>query len=67
MTVSPARTSGSSPSLMHLDVGEVDLTSHIHVLAVSVQSHVPSDVLYNCTGLHQLLDVSWFLCSVDVF
>ena len=40
----------SSPSLMHLDVGEADFTSHIHVPAVSVQSHIPSDVLSNCTG-----------------
>ena len=48
-----ARTSNqncSSPSLMHLDVGEVDLASHIHVPAVSVRSHVPSDDLCNCTG-----------------
>ena len=39
-----------SPSLMHLDVGEVNLTSHIHVPAVSVHSHVPSNVLSNCKG-----------------
>ena len=31
--------------LMHLDDGEVDLTSHIDAPAVSVQSHVSSDVL----------------------
>ena len=30
---------------MHLDDGEVDLTSHIHVPAVGVQTHVSSDVL----------------------
>ena len=35
---------------MHLDVGDVAFTSHIHVPAVSFQSHVPSDVLSNCTG-----------------
>ena len=35
---------------MHLDVGEVDLTLHIHVAAVRVQSHAPSDDLSNCTG-----------------
>ena len=35
---------------MHLDVAEVDLTSHIHVPTVSVQSRVPSDVLSNGTG-----------------
>ena len=49
---SPARTIDQdciSHSLTHLDVGEVDFTSHIHVPAVSVQSHVPSDVLSNCT------------------
>ena len=49
----PARTSDqdcSSPSLMRLDVGAVDLTSHIHVPAVSVQSHAPSDDLSNCKG-----------------
>ena len=28
--------------------GAVDLTSHIHVAAVSVQSHVSSDVLSSC-------------------
>ena len=32
---------------MHLDDGEVDLTSHIHVPALNVQSHVPYDVLSN--------------------
>ena len=36
---------------MRLDVGEVDLTSHAHVPAVSVQSFVPSDDLSNCTRL----------------
>ena len=49
---SPVRTSDQDcvfPSVMHLDVGEVDFTSHIHVPTVSVQSHVPSDVLSNCT------------------
>ena len=41
---SPAPTSDQdrfSPSLMHLDVGEVGPTSHIHVPAVSVQARVP--------------------------
>ena len=33
---------------MHLDVGEVERTSHIHVPTVRVQSHVSSDVL--CVG-----------------
>ena len=50
---SPTRTGDQdcfSPSRLHLDVGEVDFTSHIHVPAVSVQSRVPSDVLSNCTG-----------------
>ena len=50
---SPARTNDQdclSPSLMHLDVGEVDLASHIHVPAVSVQLHAPSDDLSKCTG-----------------
>ena len=50
---SPVRTSdqdGSSTSLMHLDVGEVDLTYHIHVPVESVQSHAPSDELSTCTG-----------------
>ena len=37
-----------SHSLIHLDVGEVDLTSHIHVLAMSVQISPASDDL--CTG-----------------
>ena len=35
---------------MHLDVGEVDFTSHVHVPAVSVQSYAPSDDLSNFTG-----------------
>ena len=35
---------------MHLDNGEVDLTSHIHVPVVSFQSHVSSDVLPHCKG-----------------
>ena len=35
---------------MHLDVGEMKLTLHIHVPAVSVQSHVPSGDLSHCTG-----------------
>ena len=35
-----------SRSLKHLDVGEVDLTSHIHVPAVNVQSYARND----CTG-----------------
>ena len=42
---SPARTCDLgcfSPPQMHLDVGKVDLTSHIHVTAVSVQSYAPS-------------------------
>ena len=41
-----------SPSLMHLDDddNDADLASHIFVPAVSVQSHVPSDVLCYCTG-----------------
>ena len=39
-----------SPSFVHLDDGEVDLTSHIHVPAVSVQSHVSSDVLSDSKG-----------------
>ena len=50
---SPSRTSDEEcfcPLLKHLDVGEVDVTSHIHVPAVSVQSHVPSDDLCDCTG-----------------
>ena len=50
---SPARTCDLdcfSPSLMHVDGGEVDLTPRIHVPTVSVQSHVSSDVLSSCTG-----------------
>ena len=48
---SPARhATWTSQSLMHLDVGDIDLTSHVHVPAVSVQSHVPSAVLSNCKG-----------------
>ena len=35
-----------SRSLKHLDVGEVDLTSHIHVPAMNVQSYARND----CTG-----------------
>ena len=34
---------------MHLDVAEVDLTSHTHVDAVSVQSYVQSDDFSSCT------------------
>ena len=37
-------------SLMHLDVGEVDLTSHIHSPTVSVQPYAFSDDLSACTG-----------------
>ena len=37
-----------SPSLVHLDVGEVHLTSHIHAPTVSVQSYAPSDDLSYC-------------------
>ena len=37
-------------SLMHLDVGEVDLTSHIHMPTVSVQPYAFSDDLSACTG-----------------
>ena len=50
---SPARTSDQdclSPSPMPLDVGKVDVTYCIHVPAVGVQSHVPSEDLSNCTG-----------------
>ena len=35
---------------MHLDVGEVDFASHIHVPAVIVLSHLPSDVFFDSTG-----------------
>ena len=35
---------------MHLDVGEVELTSHTYVPAASIQSHVSSDVLSDCKG-----------------
>ena len=35
---------------MHLDVGEVDFASHIHVPAMCVQSHLPFDDLPNFTG-----------------
>ena len=38
-----------SPPMMHLDVGEIGRTSHIHVPAVSVQSNAPSADL-SCTG-----------------
>ena len=37
-------------SLMHLDVGEVDLTSHIHIPTVRVQPYAFSDDLSACTG-----------------
>ena len=37
------------PTLMHLDVGEVDHASCVHVPAVGLQSHVPSDDLSDCT------------------
>ena len=48
-----ARTSDHdcfSPSLMHVDAGEVDLTSHTRVPSVNDQSYVPSDDLSNCMG-----------------
>ena len=32
---------------MHVDVGDIDLTSLVHVPAVSVQSDAPSDNLWN--------------------
>ena len=35
---------------MRLDVGEVDFTSHIHVPAVGVHTHAPSDDLSDSTG-----------------
>ena len=35
---------------MHLDGGEVGLTSHTRVPAVGVLSVVPSDALTFCTG-----------------
>ena len=35
---------------MHLDVGEVDLAAHVHVSAVIVQSHAPTDDLSDCAG-----------------
>ena len=49
----PARTCDQvcpSPSLVHLDVGEVDRTSLFHVPVVTVQSNAPSDDLSDCTG-----------------
>ena len=39
---------------MHLDDGEADLTSHVHVLAVSVQSHVSSDALSVARDMQRL-------------
>ena len=39
-----------SPSLMHLDVGEVDLTSFIHVPAMIVPSHAPTEDPSDCAG-----------------
>ena len=50
---SPARTCDQdclSPSLMHLDVGEVDLVSHVHVPAVIVQSFALSEDPSDCAG-----------------
>ena len=50
---SPARTCDQdclSPSLTHLDVGEGDRTSHIHLPSVTIQSNAPSDDLSACTG-----------------
>ena len=50
---SPARTCDQdyvSPSKVHLDAGEDDRTSHVHVPAVSVQSYAPSTCIYDCTG-----------------
>ena len=35
---------------MHLDVGEVDRTSHILVPAMTVQSDASLDDLFNCSG-----------------
>ena len=48
-----------SPSLMHLDDGEVDLISHFHVPALNVQSHVPYDVLSNCKGHAAAVSSHW--------
>ena len=39
-----------SPSLMYLEVGEVDFASHVHVPAVIVHSSAPSDDLSDCAG-----------------
>ena len=35
---------------MHLDVGEVDLVSHVHVPAVNVPSHASSEHPTDCAG-----------------
>ena len=50
---SPTRTCDRgclSPSLMHLDDGEVDHVSHVRVPAATVQSYAPSDDLSGCAG-----------------
>ena len=60
---SPAWTSDqdcSSPSLMHLDVGKVDFTYHVHVPVESVQSYAPSDELSTCTGHAAAVSHQWF-------
>ena len=44
---------------MHLDAGEVDLTSHTHVPTVSVQSYVQSDDLCNCMGYAAAVSSQW--------
>ena len=44
---------------MHLDGGEVDLTSQVHVLAVIVQSHAPSEDPSDCAGLAAAVSSQW--------
>ena len=53
-----------SPSLMHLEVGEVDLT-HILVPAVSVHSHAPSNDLSKLHGTCGGCLISTFFREVE--
>ena len=54
-----------SASLMHLDVGEVDLASHVHVPAVIVQSLAPSHDLSCCAGNAATVSSQIFSINLD--
>ena len=58
-------TKNAYPSLMHVDVGEVDHTPLVHVPAVSVQSNAPSVDISKCGSLPPLTGVGNLLAWLD--